>query len=200
VRRHRQPRQFLIGDQAKAVLEAEIAAGNGRFRGIRHSSAWTRIPMWPTCMRTAEGHSARSHFPQGFACLGPLGLSFDAWLFHPQIGELTDLAALPETRIVLDHCGGPVGTGRFAGKRAETSVWKASIQEIAKCENVAVKLGGLAMCCSATTSTSARSRRRRGTGCRLAALCRNLHRGLRPEPLACSRATSHLIRANAAIR
>ena len=75
-------------------------------------------------------------------------LSFDAWLFHPQIGELTDLArAFPDTRIVLDHCGGPVGIGRFAGKREETfPAWKASIQDIAKCPNVSVKLGGLAMC------------------------------------------------------
>jgi predicted TIM-barrel fold metal-dependent hydrolase len=89
-----------------------------------------------------------STFREGFACLAPLNLSFDAWLFHPQIGEVIDLArAFPDTRIVLDHCGGPVGVGRFAGKREETfPLWKASIQEIAKCPNVSVKLGGLAMC------------------------------------------------------
>jgi predicted TIM-barrel fold metal-dependent hydrolase len=47
---------------------------------------------------------------------------------------------------VLDHCGGPVGVGRFAGRREEIfAVWKASIQDIAKCQNVMVKLGGLAM-------------------------------------------------------
>jgi predicted TIM-barrel fold metal-dependent hydrolase len=89
-----------------------------------------------------------STFRKGFACLAPLGLSFDAWLFHPQIGELTDLArAFPGTKIVLDHCGGPIGIGSYAGRREEIfPVWKASIQEIAKCENVVVKLGGLAMC------------------------------------------------------
>jgi predicted TIM-barrel fold metal-dependent hydrolase len=88
-----------------------------------------------------------STFRKGFGCLAPLGLSFDAWLFHPQIGELTDLArAFPDTRIVLDHCGGPVGIGRYANRRDEVfSVWKASIQQIAKCPNVTVKLGGLAM-------------------------------------------------------
>src|SRR6478609_3328136 len=31
---------LLLGEAARAVLEAEIAAGNGRFRGIRHASAW----------------------------------------------------------------------------------------------------------------------------------------------------------------
>ena len=37
--------------------------------------------------------------------------------------------------------------GSYAGRREEIfPVWKASIQEIARCENVVVKLGGLAMC------------------------------------------------------
>jgi len=88
-----------------------------------------------------------SVFRKGFACLAPLALSFDAWLFHPQIGELTDLArAFPDTRIVLDHCGAPIGIGSYANRREEILAgWKASIREIAKCPNVAVKLGGLAM-------------------------------------------------------
>ena len=140
---------LLLGDGAKAVLEAEIVAGTGRFRGIRHSSAWDEDP------KVAGMYANRpkellldSTFRKGFACLAPLNLSFDAWLFHPQIGELTELArAFPGTRIVLDHCGGPAGIGRFAGRREEVfAQWRTSIREIAKCENVVVKLGGLAMC------------------------------------------------------
>src|ERR1700716_2582659 len=140
---------LLLGDGAKPVLEAEIVAGNGRFRGIRHSSAWDADPNVAGMYATRpKGLLLDSTFRKGFACLAPLGLSFDAWLFHPQIGELIDLArAFPDTRIVLDHCGGPVGIGRFAGKREEAfTLWKASILEIAKCKNVVVKLGGLAMC------------------------------------------------------
>jgi predicted TIM-barrel fold metal-dependent hydrolase len=140
---------LLLGDEAKPVLEAEIAAGNGRFRGIRHSSAWDAEPeVAGMYTNRPKGLLLDPIFRKGFACLAPLGLSFDAWLFHPQIGELAGLArAFPDTKIVLDHCGGPVGLGRFAGKREETfPAWKASIQDIAKCENVVVKLGGLAMC------------------------------------------------------
>ena len=140
---------LLLGDGAKAVLEAEIVAGNGRFRGIRHSSAWDADPNVAGMYATRpKGLLLDSTFRKGFACLAPLDLSFDAWLFHPQIGELTDLArAFPDTKIVLDHCGGPIGIGSYAGRREEIfPVWKASIQEIAKCENVVVKLGGLAMC------------------------------------------------------
>lgn len=139
---------LLLGDAAKPVLEAEIAAGGGRFRGIRHSSAWdAELEVAGMYAKRPKGLLLDPTFRQGFACLAPLNLGFDAWLFHPQIGELIDLArAFPDTRIVLDHCGGPVGLGRFAGKREETfPAWKASIQEIARCPNVSVKLGGLAM-------------------------------------------------------
>jgi predicted TIM-barrel fold metal-dependent hydrolase len=139
---------LLLGEAARPVLEAEIAAGNGRFRGIRHSSAWDADAKVAGMYATRpKGLLLDPTFRKGFACLAPLNLSFDAWLFHPQIGELTDLArAFPETRIVLDHCGGPLGIGSYANRREEIfPIWKASIQEIAKCPNVVVKLGGLAM-------------------------------------------------------
>jgi predicted TIM-barrel fold metal-dependent hydrolase len=139
---------LLLGEAARAVLEAEIAAGNGRFRGIRHASAWDAdASIGGTYSTRPKGLLLDTTFRKGFACLAPLGLSFDAWLFHPQIGELTDLArAFPDTRIVLDHCGGPIGVGSYANRRQEIfPVWQAQVREIAKCPNVAVKLGGLAM-------------------------------------------------------
>jgi len=84
---------LLLGDQAKPVLEAEITAGGGRFRGIRHSSAWDADPDVAGMYATRpKGLLLDPTFRTGFACLAPLNLSFDAWLFHPQIGELTELA------------------------------------------------------------------------------------------------------------
>jgi predicted TIM-barrel fold metal-dependent hydrolase len=139
---------LLLGDAARGVLEAEIAAGNGRFRGIRHSSPWDADPeVAGIYAMRPKGLLLDPTFRKGFACLAPLDLSFDAWLFHPQIGELADLArAFPDTRIVLDHCGGPIGLGSYANRRDEIfKAWKASILDIAKCPNVVVKLGGLAM-------------------------------------------------------
>ena len=139
---------LLLGEAARAVLEAEIAASPQRFRGIRHSSAWDADANVAGMYATRpNGLLLDSTFRNGFACLAPLGLSFDAWLFHPQIPELTDLArAFPDTRIVLDHCGGPLGVGSYAGRRDEIFAgWKASIGELARCPNVVVKLGGLAM-------------------------------------------------------
>ena len=79
--------------------------------------------------------------------MGKRDLTFDAWLYHSQIDELTALArAFPEQPIVFDHFGGPLGIGPYAGKQAELfPQWKADVKELAQCPNVVAKLGGLAM-------------------------------------------------------
>lgn len=139
---------MLLGDEAKGVLEAHIEAGGGRFRGIRHSAAFDPSPdIRVSHSKPPRSMLLRSDFRRGFACLGRLELSFDAWLYHPQIDELTDLAhAFPDTRIILDHVGGPLGIGPYRGRRREVAAdWRRSITELARCENVVIKLGGLPM-------------------------------------------------------
>ncbi len=135
-----------LGERVDAVLEAHLRAGGGRFRGIRQSTARNDTRPLPA-NAPMPGLLADADFRAGFARLAPLGLSFDAWLHHPQIDELTALArAFPDTAIVLDHVGGPLGTGPYAGRRdAEFVRWTTSIQALATCPNVSVKLGGLGM-------------------------------------------------------
>ena len=67
-------------------------------------------------------------------------------IYHPQLDEVTDLArAFPETHIVLDHIGAPIGIGVYAGRRAEEFPGRArSLRELARCDNVFVKIGGMA--------------------------------------------------------
>jgi predicted TIM-barrel fold metal-dependent hydrolase len=86
-------------------------------------------------------------FREGFAQLAPRQLSFDAWLYHPQISELTDLArAFPDTTIILDHLGGPLGIGPYESSReAIFKRWREDISALAECENVVAKLGGMVM-------------------------------------------------------
>jgi L-fuconolactonase len=130
------------------VLKAHLAAGGGRFRGIRHISTWDEDPsLLNPAYTPPRDMFYSSEFREGFAQLAPLGLSFDAWLYHRQIPDLAALArAFPGTQIILDHVGGPLGIGAYAGRRdAVFTEWKASIQDLARCPNVAVKLGGLGM-------------------------------------------------------
>lgn len=139
---------LMLGDKARAVLEAHLAAAGGRFRGIRHGAAWDADPkvLGPLANRP-EGVYRDATFRQGFAHLGRLGLSFDAWMLEPQLPDLMDLAkAFPDTTIVLDHVGAPLGIGSYTGRRPERySIWLKSIKALAALPNVNIKLGGLGM-------------------------------------------------------
>ncbi len=139
---------LALGAAVEKVLEAMIAVGGGRFRGIRFITAsHPDQAAWGSVITRPEGLLREKRVREGFGRLAPLGLSFDAWMYHTQLGELIDLArAFPETSIVLDHVGGPIGLGRYAGKRDEVfAEWSARIRELAGCPNVHIKLGGLGM-------------------------------------------------------
>jgi L-fuconolactonase len=137
-----------LGARVADVLEAHLRVAGDRFRGIRHISTWDAdASIMNPSYRPPPGLLADRSFREGFARLAPLDLSFDAWLYHPQIDELTALAqAFPQTQIVLDHVGGPLGIRGYAGQRAEVFArWTTSIRALARCPNVYVKLGGLGM-------------------------------------------------------
>ena len=139
---------LMLGARVRAVLEAEIAVAGGRFRGVRYGTSYDEGVAGKFVSRTMPQHRLLDpKFREGFAELGKLGLTFDSWHFHPQLPDLVDLArAFPGTTIIVDHVGGHLGVGQYAGKQAETiPAWKKSMQELAKCPNVNVKLGGLGM-------------------------------------------------------
>jgi len=139
---------LALGSRVEPVLAAHMRAGGDRFRGIRHISAWDADPsIRNPAYNPPRGLLGDKNFREGFAVLGRLGLSFDAWLYHPQIDDVRDLArAFPETKIVLNHVGGPIGIGPYAGKHKDVFPgWAASIKALAACPNVYVKLGGLGM-------------------------------------------------------
>ena len=137
-----------LGAPVARVLEAHIAAGGGRFRGIRQSASADADPeVLGPLHRQGPGLYLSDDFRKGFAELAPLGLSFDAWMLEPQLPDLISLArAFPDTDIILDHVGTPLGIGAYAGKRdARFGIWRDNICELAKSPKVNVKLGGLAM-------------------------------------------------------
>jgi L-fuconolactonase len=139
---------LALGASVEKVLQAMIEAGGGRFRGIRFITAsHPDQAAWGSPIIRPAGLLLAPKVREGFARLAPLGLSFDAWMYHTQLDDLIDLArAFPQTPIVLDHVGGAIGLGPYAGKRDEVfAVWSAKIRELAACPNVHIKLGGLGM-------------------------------------------------------
>lgn len=138
----------LRDEAVEEVLLAHTAVDARRFKGIRQATAWDVDPrLVNPLMQTAQGLYADPAFLRGFARIAPLGLSFDAWALHPQLPEVVALArAFPDTTIVVNHIGAPLGEGRFAGRHAEVRpVWLAHIQALAACPNVVMKLGGLGL-------------------------------------------------------
>jgi len=137
-----------LGERVTPVLEAHIAAGGGRFRGIRNSASFEadKAVLGPL-NRVEAGLYLSETFRQGFARLAPLGLSFDAWLLEPQLPDVIDLArAFPDQTIILDHVGTPLGLASYQGRLAERfAIWREHIRELSKSPKVVVKLGGLAM-------------------------------------------------------
>jgi len=137
-----------LGTRARDVLEAHIEAGRGRFRGVRHLTTWDADPSLANPLTAApRGLLADASYREGIAQLAPLGLSYDAWLFFPQLPELLDVAkAFSDTTIVVDHCGGVVRTGTYEGRHPGVfERWRAGMRTLAELPNVFVKLGGLGM-------------------------------------------------------
>ena len=139
---------LMLGARVRKVLEAEIEAGGGRFRGVRYGTSHDDSVVGKHVSRPIPPHRLLDpKFREGFAELGKLGLTFDSWHFHPQLPDLVDLArAFPDTTIIVDHVGGVLGVGPYSGRTAEIlPLWKQSIAQLARCPNVHMKLGGLGM-------------------------------------------------------
>ena len=127
------------------VLEAQIAAAGGRFRGIRQIAAHDPAMIGASSYVPPPGLMDDPNFRRGLKRLPAYNLTFEAWIYHPQIKTLTEVAReCPEVKIVLNHFGGPLGVGPY--KRDEVFPgWRADIKALSGCPNVYVKLGGLAM-------------------------------------------------------
>jgi predicted TIM-barrel fold metal-dependent hydrolase len=134
-----------LGDCVEEVLIAHLQAGGGRYRGVRTSVMYDEDPR--IVGKNAPHILQEAKFRAGFARLSRLGLSFDALVLEPQLPDLVDLArAFPDTQIILNHVGAPVGEGRYAGQReARFPLWQKHVRDLATCENVAVKLGGVSI-------------------------------------------------------
>lgn len=139
---------LAMGGAVEEVLAAHERVGGGRFRGVRHSIAFDDAPEIHNSHVGAPPDMFRQEtFKEGYRKLGEMGFSFEAWMYSPQLGELAYLVeACPDTPVVMNHCGAPLGVGPYAGRRDELfPAWKANVEAVAKAGPAYVKLGGVGM-------------------------------------------------------
>lgn len=138
--------ELRLGAAVEEVIAAHLEAGDGRFRGIRQLANFDPSPLLRRFHPDpAPGLLSDPRFREGFRVLGKSGLSFDTWVYFPQLPEVAELAkSFPDVQIVLDHLGGPICVGPYEGRRPEVmGRWRELLREVASCPNVALKLGGI---------------------------------------------------------
>jgi L-fuconolactonase len=138
----------LRRDDLDDLLDRHVEVGRGLFRGVRDALSRAEHPD----AMMIPGHAPRdlyldADFRRGVRRLGERGLTYDSWHYHHQNREFLELArATPETVMVLDHFGTPIGVGPYATQREEIfERWKSDIVDIAALPNTVAKIGGLAM-------------------------------------------------------
>jgi L-fuconolactonase len=139
---------LALGDAVTALLEQHVAAAGGRFKGVRHITAWSdddTVQPKSAAKGPSRDLMQSKPFLAGLACLQKLGLSFDAFVFHSQLGDIERLADLfPGLPIILNHLGCPVRIGRWAADSEEAmSEWRTALTRLSLKPNVYVKLGGV---------------------------------------------------------
>lgn len=137
-----------LGDRLDPILERMRAVAGSRLVGIRNSVAWHESPhVRSSYILPPAGLMSDSRFRVGVKRLARHGLSLDVWAYQTQHQELLALARdNPEIVIIVDHLGGPLACGPYAGKRQEMfAPWRAGLAELARLPNTRIKLGGLGM-------------------------------------------------------
>jgi L-fuconolactonase len=139
---------LLLGERVAPVLEALKAASPNRFRGIRHSVTWDPHPeVENTAAHRMQAQLANEQVRAGARVLARMGLTLEGWMYFPQLPEIADFArAIPNLQIIINHIGGLIRTGPYAGKDDEVlATWRRGIAAVAECPNVTIKLGGMGM-------------------------------------------------------
>lgn len=139
--------ELRLGARVREVFEAHQAA-SALFRGVRQIAAWDASDTLMSMPGLTDGNLyGQPAFRDGFKVLAEMNLVFDAYHYFHQTPHLAALArAFPSVTIVLDHLATPLGVGPYAGRDAEVrEQWRRDVADIARCPNVVMKLGGLAM-------------------------------------------------------
>lgn len=140
---------LTAGDAVAGLLDRALETAPERFRGIRQISIEhpSEAPFRFMTHRPPQGILSHPGFRPGFAHLARRGLSFDAAVFHQQLGDIADLAdAFPDTVIVLNHLGLAMAMDQNEDGKAQVfRQWRDLVREVARRPNVYCKIGGFGM-------------------------------------------------------
>ena len=124
--------QLRLGAAAAPVLDAQIAAGGGRFRGIRLGAAWEPTRPWAATYRPPQGMLGHDDFRAGFACWPRAASRSRPVLSPPDPRRDRAGPRLPRHHDILDHFGGPrVSALRGPGQGGPHAEWRGYISELA---------------------------------------------------------------------
>jgi predicted TIM-barrel fold metal-dependent hydrolase len=127
----------LSQSDVQAVLEGHMAYANTR--GIRQILNRHPDSLYNYVQRD---YLQDDVWRRNFGLLARHGLSFDLQLYPSQMADAAALAREhPNTLLILNHAGMFVDRDSVEGYRA----WRDGLRLLASCENVVVKISGLAM-------------------------------------------------------
>jgi L-fuconolactonase len=113
---------------ADTLAELRELPGGHALVGIRHQVQEEPDPGW----------LGRPAVRRGLAAVGAAGLAYDLLVTAGQLpAAIAAARALPEVRFVLDHAGNP------PADEGAGDAWRRDVLELARAENVTVKLSGL---------------------------------------------------------
>jgi L-fuconolactonase len=132
----------LTGDEKEieeAIKEHLRVAKN--VRGVRYNLAWDEDKGFLQAVKDPHISKAEA-FRKGLKLLEKYNLSFDAFFYHPQLGDLLEIAqAFPNLKIILDHTGCPLRVRKYAESLdAVEANWRHGIEQLSKCPNVFLKV------------------------------------------------------------
>ncbi|MGC9450705.1 MAG: amidohydrolase family protein [Oceanipulchritudo sp.] len=133
-------------EAADSGIIGVIASGRPEQEGFLHHLDTIAHPTLKGIRRVLhvvpDEVSQSSLFRQNVAALARRDLTFDLCVRtdqHALAGRLVD--GCPETQFILDHCGNPdIAGGALAP-------WKKSLEALAQCQNLAVKISGIPANC-----------------------------------------------------
>jgi predicted TIM-barrel fold metal-dependent hydrolase len=139
---------LTLGDRVAPLIEAHLATARARLRGVRNRTAWHPSPdVRSNLLGPPPGPLEDPRFVGGARRLAEYGLVLDVWAYQTQLPLVAAVArAAPELTVVVNHCGGPLGVGPYAGRREDGfAAWRREVRALAELPNTVMKLGGLAM-------------------------------------------------------